>query len=85
METSVSTDGFEFVEYTATDTHALGTLFENMGFAPIARHRSKDVILYRQGKINFIPARRSDTRAGETNRRNALPPIAVAEIGNEPE
>jgi len=50
----VATDGFEFVEYTAPDTRALACLFERMGFSAAARHRSKDVILYRQGGINFI-------------------------------
>jgi 4-hydroxyphenylpyruvate dioxygenase len=50
----LGTDGFEFVEYTATDTAELGRLFEVMGFARVARHRSKDVSLYRQGNINFI-------------------------------
>lgn len=50
----VGTDGFEFVEYTAPDTRTLETLFLSMGFSAIARHRSKDVVLYRQGDINFI-------------------------------
>lgn len=50
----VGTDGFEFVEYTAPDTRALERLFTQMGFAAIAKHRSKDVMLYRQGQINFI-------------------------------
>jgi len=50
----VVTDGFEFVEYTAPDTRALEALFLAMGFTAIARHRSKDVTLYRQGDINFI-------------------------------
>ena len=48
------TDGFEFVEYTAPDPAALGQLFESMGFQAVARHRSKDVTLYRQGDVNFI-------------------------------
>jgi 4-hydroxyphenylpyruvate dioxygenase len=48
------TDGFEFVEYTAPDTAHLKRLFESMGFERIARHRSKNVSLYRQGNINFI-------------------------------
>ncbi len=48
------TDGFEFVEYTAEDTAALGALFECMGFDAVARHRSKDVTLYRQNDVNFI-------------------------------
>ncbi|NOU23190.1 MAG: 4-hydroxyphenylpyruvate dioxygenase, partial [Methyloglobulus sp.] len=50
----VGTDGFEFVEYTAPDTRELERLFTLMGFAAIAKHRSKDVVLYRQGQINFI-------------------------------
>jgi 4-hydroxyphenylpyruvate dioxygenase len=50
----MGTDGFEFVEYTAPDTKALGRLFEMLGFTAVARHRSKDVTLYRQGEINFI-------------------------------
>ncbi|MCF8467868.1 MAG: 4-hydroxyphenylpyruvate dioxygenase [Sneathiella sp.] len=50
----MATDGFEFVEYAAPDPEALGALFISMGFRPVARHRSKDVTLYRQGDVNFI-------------------------------
>lgn len=50
----MGTDGFEFIEYAAPDPKAMGELFERMGFKPIARHRHKNVILYRQGGINFI-------------------------------
>jgi len=50
----MGTDGFEFVEYTAPDPAALGALFRSMGFRAVARHRSKDVTLYRQGDVNFI-------------------------------
>ncbi|MGQ0658946.1 MAG: 4-hydroxyphenylpyruvate dioxygenase [Chromatiales bacterium] len=53
-ENPMGTDGFEFVEYTAKETHALADLFERMGFTATARHRSKDVVLYRQGDIHFI-------------------------------
>src|SRR5829696_10406310 len=48
------TDGFEFIEYTANNTRKLAQLFEQLGFAAVARHRSKDVTLYRQSEINFI-------------------------------
>ncbi len=54
FENPMGTDGFEFVEYTAPDTAALGRLFESLGFAAVARHRSKRVTLYRQGGVNFI-------------------------------
>ena len=50
----IQTDGFEFVEYAAADPKALGALFERMGFRPVARHRHKDVALYKQGGVNFI-------------------------------
>ena len=53
-ENPIGTDGFEFVEYAAPDPQALGCLFEQMGFVAIARHRSKNVLLYRQGDVNFI-------------------------------
>ena len=51
---AIETDGFEYVEYIASNTKALEELFIKMGFCAISRHRSKDVALYRQGDINFI-------------------------------
>ncbi|HET9653557.1 MAG TPA: 4-hydroxyphenylpyruvate dioxygenase, partial [Usitatibacter sp.] len=59
----MGTDGFEFVEYTAPDPEQLGALFEQLGFVAVARHRSKDVLLYRQGRINFIVNREPDSFA----------------------
>ncbi|HET9580273.1 MAG TPA: 4-hydroxyphenylpyruvate dioxygenase [Usitatibacter sp.] len=59
----MDTDGFEFVEYTAPDPEQLGALFEQMGFTAVARHRSKDVLLYRQGRVNFIVNREPDSFA----------------------
>ncbi|NIY83140.1 4-hydroxyphenylpyruvate dioxygenase [Vibrio hepatarius] len=53
----LGTDGFEFVEYTAADEkgiQALKDLFGSLGFAEIAKHRSKEAWLYRQGDISFI-------------------------------
>jgi 4-hydroxyphenylpyruvate dioxygenase len=46
--------GFEFVEFAAPVAGVLEPVFERMGFCHVARHRSKDVDLYRQGHINFI-------------------------------
>ena len=46
--------GFEFVEFASPAPHVFEPVFEAMGFARLARHRSKDVVLYRQGDINFI-------------------------------
>ncbi len=50
----MGTDGFEFVEYATTEPAALDVLFRTLGLVPAARHRSKDVTLYRQGDVNFI-------------------------------
>ncbi len=50
----LGTDGFEFIEYAAPDPAAMGRLFEQMGFIAVAKHRSKNALLYRQGEINFI-------------------------------
>ncbi len=47
-------DGFEFVEFAAPDPKQLETVFHLLGFEAVARHRSKEVTLYRQGGINFI-------------------------------
>src|SRR5713101_1965287 len=59
----MGTDGFEFVEYAAPDPAALGTLFEHMGFVKVAKHRSKDVSLYRHGDVNFIVNAEKDSFA----------------------
>lgn len=54
IENPMGTDGFEFVEYAAPEPQLLRDLFERMGFPVVARHRSKDVTLHKQGDINFI-------------------------------
>ena len=46
--------GFEFVEFASPVANTLEPLFEKLGFTLVAKHRSKDVVLYRQGDINFI-------------------------------
>lgn len=50
----MGTDGFEFVEYASNEPENLAKLFEELGFTAIAKHRRKNVTLYRQGDINFI-------------------------------
>lgn len=77
-ENPLGTDGFEFVEYTAPDTEALGRLFETMGFTRIARHRSKDVSLYRQGGINFIVNAEPDSLAQNFSRQHGPSACAMA-------
>jgi 4-hydroxyphenylpyruvate dioxygenase len=47
-------DGIEFIEFSTGKPQALGQVLEMMGFRPIARHRSREVLLYRQGGINLV-------------------------------
>ena len=47
-------DGFEFIEFSAPEKGLLEPVFESMGFVKVARHRSKQVELWRQGGINLI-------------------------------
>lgn len=54
LENPMGLLGFEFVEFASPTPNVLEPVFEAMGFAKVARHRSKDVVLYRQGDINFI-------------------------------
>ena len=47
-------DGIEFIEYATSQPQAFGALLEQLGFAAVARHRSREVVLYRQGSMNLI-------------------------------
>jgi 4-hydroxyphenylpyruvate dioxygenase len=46
--------GIEFVEYATTRPQALGQVLETLDFKPVARHRSREVLLYRQGTMNIV-------------------------------
>ena len=54
FENPMGLDGFEFVEFAAPEPGVLEEAFELLGFTEVAHHRSKDVVLWRQGDINFI-------------------------------
>ena len=47
-------DGIEFIEFATSRPQALGGLLEQLGFQVVARHRSREVELYRQGQMNLI-------------------------------
>lgn len=74
----IQTDGFEFVEYAAPDPDALGALFERMGFAAVARHRRKNVTLYKQGDVNFIINAEPQSFAQNFARRHGPSVCAIA-------
>jgi 4-hydroxyphenylpyruvate dioxygenase len=54
FDNPIGLDGFEFVEFSAPEKGLLEPVFTAMGFTRVARHRSKDVQLWRQGEINLI-------------------------------
>ena len=74
----MGTDGFEFIEYAAPDPVAMGALFERMGFTAIAKHRHKNVLLYRQGGINFIVNAEPDSFAQRFARLHGPSICAIA-------
>ncbi|MBV8618885.1 MAG: 4-hydroxyphenylpyruvate dioxygenase [Curvibacter sp.] len=74
----MGTDGFEFIEYAAPDPVAMGLVFERMGFRPVARHRHKNVTLYRQGEVNFIINAEPDSFAQRFARLHGPSVCAIA-------
>src|SRR2546429_1128831 len=74
-------DGIEFIEYATSQPQAFGDLLQRMGFVPLARHRSREVMLYRQGPMNLIVNSHGATSTmptvsagGPCGRRSALAP-----------
>ncbi|RWM06446.1 MAG: 4-hydroxyphenylpyruvate dioxygenase [Mesorhizobium sp.] len=48
------TDGFEFVEFAHPEPAKLAELFTRMGYVAVAKHRTKDITVWRQGDINYV-------------------------------
>src|SRR5262245_40030509 len=47
-------NGIEFIEFATAQPDAFGALLQKMGFAAVARHRAREVLLYRQGTMNLV-------------------------------
>src|SRR5258705_11443214 len=71
----VGLDGIEFIEYATSQPQALGAVLQQMGFAPVARHRSREVVLYRQGSMNLIV---NSTLSGFSSSENRTAIAAIA-------
>ncbi|MET0232595.1 MAG: 4-hydroxyphenylpyruvate dioxygenase [Rhodanobacteraceae bacterium] len=54
FENPMGVDGFEFVEFAAPDGAQLHALFPKLGFTAVAKHRTKNITVYRQGTCNFL-------------------------------
>lgn len=61
----MGTDGFEFLEFSGPDADFLADHLQRLGFSAIAKHRSKEVTLYRQGNINFILNHQRNSQASQ--------------------
>jgi len=70
-------DGIEFVEYATSQAQAFGAVLQKMGFAPVARHRSREVTLYRQGSMNLIVNSDSPSGKNEPDKTPTLAAIAL--------
>ena len=75
----IGIEGIEFIEYSTSKPQALGQVLEMMGFHPIARHRSREVLLYRQGEMNVIVNAHAQRqpRAAELTESPVIAAIAV--------
>jgi 4-hydroxyphenylpyruvate dioxygenase len=78
QDNPMGTEGCEFIEFAAPEPLELDQLFRTLGFAPVARHRSKDVTLYRQGSINFILNAEADSFAQAYARVHGASICAIA-------
>ncbi|NII11857.1 4-hydroxyphenylpyruvate dioxygenase [Oleiagrimonas sp. C23AA] len=65
FENPMGVDGFEFVEFAAPDPKLLHDLFPRLGFTAVARHKTKQVTLYRQGDCNFLVNEQPDSFAAD--------------------
>ncbi|MDP9807849.1 4-hydroxyphenylpyruvate dioxygenase [Rhizobium tibeticum] len=57
------TDGFEFVEFAHPQPENLAELFTCMGYRAVAKHKSKDITVWRQGDINYLVNAEPDSHA----------------------
>jgi 4-hydroxyphenylpyruvate dioxygenase len=74
----IGLDGIEFIEYATSRPQALGQVLEMMGFKPIARHRSREVLLYRQGALNIVVNAHPHEVSGATHGKETPVIAAVA-------
>lgn len=61
----VGLDGIEFIEFASRKPEDLEKLFVSIGFKKIGQHKQKNVLLYRQGRINFIINNEPNTFASQ--------------------
>ncbi len=74
----MGTDGFEFIEFAASKSEQLERLFESLGFVAVAHHRSKNIVLYSQGNINFLVNAEPDSFASQFYEKHGISACSFA-------
>jgi 4-hydroxyphenylpyruvate dioxygenase len=78
LENPMGTDGFEFVEYAAPEPQLLRDLFAKLGFPAVAKHRTQDITLHRQGDINFLINAHDESHAADFSKEHGPSAVAMA-------
>jgi len=65
-------DGIEYVEYATAEPQSFGAALERLGFVAVARHRSREIVLYRAGGMNVI-VNADPSVAGRSDDGNSTP------------
>jgi len=78
FENPLGTDGFEFVEFTSPEPEKLDALFRMLGFTAVATHKTKDIVRYAQGDINFLVNRETTGQAAEFREKHGPSANAMA-------
>jgi 4-hydroxyphenylpyruvate dioxygenase len=64
-ENPLGLDGFEFCEFTSPDPEAMAAQLEQLGFVAASRHPTKDIVRYKQGRINLLLNREREGQAAD--------------------
>ena len=78
FENPLGTDGFEFVEYTSPEPEKLEALFESLGFTAVAKHKTKNIIRYKQGDITFLVNKEETGQAADFRKAHGPSANAMA-------
>ena len=73
-------EGLEFVEFATPRPQALGHLLETVGFRPVARHRSREILLYRQGAMNVVVNGHAGPAGASAGPDDEMPRIAAVAL-----
>jgi 4-hydroxyphenylpyruvate dioxygenase len=64
-ENPLGLDGFEFVEFTSPDPAAMKALIEQLGFTAYSKHPTRNVVRYKQGRINLLVSEETQGQAAQ--------------------